>query len=169
MLVDEDERPLGAHRNQVSSTARSQTQHRPNVLLQKAASAVGLSRGNILSRQPALWTYLSFSKANEEAGGDILGALSFMKKAFLQNGRRNIAVVVDLLFLNEDPICAITTPVDEDYLGTLPERFERENVRKFFQFRDFRKCTGSVLLNEKGMEDGMCIYTEQQFFVFYFQ
>lgn len=31
-----------------------------------------------------------------------------MKKAFSQNGRRNIAVVVDLLFLNES-LCAITT------------------------------------------------------------
>lgn len=27
-----------------------------------------------------------------------------MKKAFSQNGRRNIAVVVDLLFLNESPM-----------------------------------------------------------------
>lgn len=27
-----------------------------------------------------------------------------MKKAFSQNGRRNIAVVVDLLFLNEKPM-----------------------------------------------------------------
>lgn len=34
-----------------------------------------------------------------------------MKKAFSQNGRRNIAVVVDLLFLNES-LCAITTSVD---------------------------------------------------------
>lgn len=33
-----------------------------------------------------------------------------MKKAFSQNGRRNIAVVVDLLFLNQSLICAITTP-----------------------------------------------------------
>lgn len=34
-----------------------------------------------------------------------------MKKAFSQNGRRNIAVVVDLLFLNQS-LCAITTPFD---------------------------------------------------------
>lgn len=34
-----------------------------------------------------------------------------MKKAFSQNGRRNIAVVVDLLFLNQS-LCAITTRVD---------------------------------------------------------
>lgn len=34
-----------------------------------------------------------------------------MKTAFSQNGRRNIAVVVDLLFLNQS-LCAITTPVD---------------------------------------------------------
>lgn len=34
-----------------------------------------------------------------------------MKKAFSQNGRRNIAVVVDLLFLKRS-LCAITTPVD---------------------------------------------------------
>lgn len=36
-----------------------------------------------------------------------------MKKAFSQNGRRNIAVVVDLLSLNES-LCAITTWVDGD-------------------------------------------------------
>lgn len=30
-----------------------------------------------------------------------------MKKAFSQNGRRNIAVVVDLLSFNEKRVCAI--------------------------------------------------------------
>ena len=39
-----------------------------------------------------------------------------MKKAFSQNGRRNIAVVVDLLFLNKS-LCAITTLLDAANLG----------------------------------------------------
>lgn len=51
-------------------------------------------------------------KTNRKAGGDILGVLSFMKKAFSQNGRRNIAVVVDLLSLNKTA-CA---PLLSDYI-----------------------------------------------------
>lgn len=39
-----------------------------------------------------------------------------MKKAFSQNGRRNIAVVVDLLSLSPS-LCAITTPVEAAEAG----------------------------------------------------
>lgn len=51
-----------------------------------------------------------------------------MKKAFSQNGRRNIAVVVDLLFLNES-LCAITTSLDAAYLG-VTVAFNRKNVQQ---------------------------------------
>lgn len=50
---------------------------------------------------------LSCPKASRKAGGDILRGLSFMRKAFSQNGRRNIAVVVDLLSFSETRVCAI--------------------------------------------------------------
>lgn len=107
MLVDEDERPLGAHRNQGSSPAHRHSAdpmyYYTNRLVQW--ESIG---GNILSRSQAFQTYFSRCKANWRAGGDIWGGLSFMKKAFSQNGRRNIAVVVDLLFHNES-LCAITT------------------------------------------------------------
>jgi len=50
---------------------------------------------------------LSCPKVSRKAGGDILEGLSFMKTAFSQNGRRNIAVVVDLLSFSETRVCAI--------------------------------------------------------------
>lgn len=59
------------------------------------------------SGKPTRAVCLSCPKASRKAGGDILGGLSFMKKAFSQNGRRNIAVVVDLLSFRETRVCAI--------------------------------------------------------------
>lgn len=62
---------------------------------------------NFRSGKPTRAVCLSCPKASRKAGGDILGGLSFMKKAFSQNGRRNIAVVVDLLSFSETRVCAI--------------------------------------------------------------
>lgn len=51
-----------------------------------------------------------------------------MKKSFSQNGRRNIAVVVDLLFLKES-LCAITSSLNTYIALESHYHFNRENDR----------------------------------------
>lgn len=64
-----------------------------------------------------------------------------MKKAFSQNGRRNIAVVVDLLFLNQS-LCAITTPLDAALLGELLYNLIGEKKNRTVRNSTFKRVYG---------------------------
>lgn len=100
VLVHEDKRPLRAYCKLCTAQSQCITIHRAN--------ALGFLRWKQFSvRKTDRSVCLSCPKASRKAGGDILGGLSFMKKAFSQNGRRNIAVVVDLLSFSKTRVCAI--------------------------------------------------------------
>lgn len=86
---------------------------------------MGICRSEMLSTSPAFSVHLSRIQATWRAGGGIWGRLSFMKKAFSQNGRRNIAVVVDLLF---PPTTRTYAPLLRYFRPLTLQEFERGNA-----------------------------------------